>query len=165
MYWLLLEGKLPPSAVPLYFQKQKQEDLDRATGAIYKRSNSINSVERRFANIIAEQHTKKLAEDYSDPLKIAREVAGIEARYESLINGTPQDHARYFANEAISISLHNASIKRERSVEEITRSNNTVANLYGLASRLSREVVVEQATPAGKSNAVVVASKPEGRPV
>jgi hypothetical protein len=145
MYNLLLEGKLPPSAIPLYFQKQKQEDLDRATGALYKRSQPINSVERKFWKEITAQHEKVLAENYYDPQKIAREVAAIEARYEPLINGTPQAQARYFANRARELTRY-----KWQKPADSTRASSWVANLYGMASQLSKEAGVEQATPAEK---------------
>ena len=162
MLQLLLEGTLPIYVVPLYFQKLREEELDRATGALYKRigfSNPSKHSQRKFEEIATVQHAKILAENYNDPQKIAREVAEIEARYEPLINNR-QAQARYFANEAIEISLY----PNRKTAEDITHANTWAANLYGMASQLAREVVVEQATPGGKNTAVVAASKPEGQP-
>ena len=128
MYNLILEGKLPPLAVPLYLQKQKQEELDRATGALYKRSQPINSVEGKFWKEITAQHARILAKDYGDPQKIAREVAVIEARYEPLINGTSQAQARYFANRARELTRYKWQKPGDR-----TRVSVWASNLYSMA--------------------------------
>ncbi|SRR6266851_5959065 len=161
MYQLLLEGKLPFSAVPLYFQKEKEEALDVVRGAVWKRpiTSTLFNSNKVLKEYAEKQHAEMLA--LHDPQEVVRAVARIEEEYEPLINGTPHDHARYFANKAIDLSLNH----RWKKPEDVTRVNTHIANLYGFASRLSREVVVEQATPAGKSTAVVATSKPEGQPV
>ena len=162
MYQLLLENKLPTSAVPLYFQKLREEDISIVTGELYNHSSFSHPnkrIERKFAKVAAVQRAERLAEHPKDPQDVERQVANIEAKYNPLINGTPQDQARYFANEAIDLSLNHKWV----SPEDITSANMMVANLYGLASRLSREVV-GQATPEGKSIAVVADPKPKGHP-
>src|SRR6266567_7532348 len=54
---LLLEGKLPAEAVPFYFQKQRDEEIAVATGALYKRIGT-DPVSRKFEAIIKAQHDK-----------------------------------------------------------------------------------------------------------
>jgi hypothetical protein len=150
MYHLLLEGKLPTSAVQLYFQKLREEELDRATGAVYKRigfSNPDKRIQRKFEDIAEAQHTKILAENYNDPQKIAQEVAAIEAKYNLLVSNR-QEQARYFAHEAIELSLS----PHWKTAEDTTRANTWAANLYGMASQLAKEVVVEQATPKKRTS-------------
>src|SRR6266849_4743510 len=69
MLQLLLEGTLPIYVVPLYFQKLRDEEIAVTTGALYKRigfSHPDKDIQRKFEEIAAVQHAKKLAENYND---------------------------------------------------------------------------------------------------
>jgi hypothetical protein len=161
---LLLEGKLPTEAVPIYFQKLKDEEIAVATGALYKRigfSVPDKSVQRKFEAIANAQHAKLLAEKYNDPQAIERRVKAIEAKYNPLLNNS-QEQARYFANQASELSLSS----NWKSAENLVNRNTTVANLYGMASRLARQSgeAPKSAAPEGNITAVRTALQTEGKP-